>query len=247
MANEFDFLEAKKMEDWDHYIRFFAENDPYQRLRGIHNGVKWYDHTNPLITHASIQNENTYKAKEYRMKCKKPVVFDECRYEGNIPWTWGNLTPEEMVNKIWLWITNGGYAGPGDTYVTEQPLQWPEKSSDVLWWSKGGTMKGKSQDRIKFLKGILESAPGNLSPPAILADFDVNNIVTYKNEYFLAYLNRDQSRYIVLDLPENVNYSIEVIDAWNMTITPLDGIYSGKCMVELPQKQMTALRIMKIK
>jgi hypothetical protein len=74
MANEYDFMNDKKMEDWNHYIQLFAEKDPYNHLRGIHNGSVWYDHTNPFLTHASIQNDETFRAKEYRKKYKKPVV-----------------------------------------------------------------------------------------------------------------------------------------------------------------------------
>ena len=247
MANEYDFMKSKKMDDWQHYIKFFADNDPYQRLSGIHNGSVWYDHTNPLITHASIQNEDTHRAKELRIKYKKPVLFDECRYEGNIPWSWGNLTPEEMVNKFWRGVTNGGYVGHGDTYVTEQPLQMPNKSSDVLWWSKGGVMKGKSQDRIKFLKEIIEQAPGYLSPAVIFQSWMPFSSVTYNNEYFLAYFNRDQPRSMVFNLPKNRDFKVEIIDAWNMTIQPVDGKFSGQCMIELPQKPMTAVRFTQIK
>jgi len=82
MANEYDFMNNKKLSDWDYYIEQFAQKDKFHHLIGIHNGVKFYDHTNPFITHASIQNEDTYRAKEYRIKYKKPIVFDECRYEG---------------------------------------------------------------------------------------------------------------------------------------------------------------------
>jgi len=59
MANEYDFMKAKNIDDWEHYIKFFAKKDPYNYLRGIHNGFKWFDHTNPYLTHASIQNEDT--------------------------------------------------------------------------------------------------------------------------------------------------------------------------------------------
>jgi hypothetical protein len=246
MANEYDFMRSKKMEDWHHYIKYFSENDPYQRLRGIHNGSVWYDHTNPLITHASIQNEDTHRAKELRMKYKKPVIFDECRYEGNIPWSWGNLTPEDMVNKFWRGIVNGGYVGHGDTYVTEQPLQWPNKSSDVLWWSKGGVMKGKSQDRIKFLKEIIGEAPGHLRQATIFQSWMPYSTVTFNNEYFLTYFNRDQPRSMVFNLPKNAYFKVEIIDAWNMTIHPVEGKFTGNCMIELPQRQMTAVRFTKI-
>jgi hypothetical protein len=245
MANEYDFMRSKKMDDWDHFIRIFAEEDPYNHLRGIHNGSSWYDHTNPLITHASIQNEDTYRAKELRNKYMKPVVFDECRYEGNIPWSWGNLTAEEMVNKFWRGFINGGYVGHGETYVTEVPLKFPDKSSDVLWWSKGGVLKGGSHERIKFLRGIIDAAPGKLKPSVIFQSWMPFSSVTYNSEYFLAYFNLDQPRSMVLNLPGNANYRIEIINAWDMTIQPVAGTFSGRCMVELPQKPMTALRIIK--
>jgi len=246
MANEYDFMNEKKMDDWNHYIIMFADNDPYNRLRGIHNGSVWYDHTNPLITHASIQNEDTQRAKELRARYKKPVIFDECRYEGNIPWSWGNLTAEEMVNKFWRGVTNGGYVGHGDTYVTEQLLQWPDKSSDVLWWSKGGVMKGKSQDRIKFLRQIIESSPGSLNPVNIFEWLMGYSAGSYKDEFYLVYYNLDQPRSQIVKLPENSTYRIEIIDAWNMTITPVTGEFRGKTLVQLPQKPFMALRITKI-
>jgi hypothetical protein len=70
-------MRNKKLSDWDHYIEQFAKKDKFHHLIGIHNGSRIYDHSNPLITHASIQGEDTYKAKEYRTTYKKPVVFDE--------------------------------------------------------------------------------------------------------------------------------------------------------------------------
>ena len=245
MANEYDFMKGKTLEDWDHYIRLFAEKDPYNRLRSIHNGAVWYDHSNPLLTHASIQNEETSRAKEIRLKYKKPVVFDECRYEGNIPLSWGNLTGEEMVNKFWRGVTNGGFVGHGETYVTENPAKWPQESNDVLWWSKGGVLRGKSPERIKFLRQIVESSPGFLRPVTILEWWMPFSTVGYKDEYYLVYYNMDQPRSVILNLPEQSKYEIEIIDAWDMTISPIDGQFSGTSLVQLPQKPLTALRITK--
>ncbi len=246
MANEFDFMKEKTMDDWDHYIRLFAENDPYNHLRGIHNGAVWYDHTNPLLTHASIQNEDTYRAKEHREKYKKPVVFDECRYEGNINWSWGDLTPQEMVNKFWRGVTNGGFVGHGETYVTESPVKWGYESHDILWWSKGGILRGQSHERIKFLKGIIESAPGNLYPAVNFEWWMPYSALAYKDEYFLNYYNMDQPRSQILNLPQHSKYKIEVINGWDMTITPVLGEFTGKCLVQLPGKPFTALRITKV-
>jgi len=75
MANEYDFMKEKTLSDWDYYIGQFAKKDKYHHLISIHNGSKFYDHTNPLITHASIQSEDTYRAKEYRKRYNKPIVL----------------------------------------------------------------------------------------------------------------------------------------------------------------------------
>jgi hypothetical protein len=246
MANEYDFMNEKTMDDWNHFIRLFAEEDPYNHLRSIHNGSTVFDHTNPALTHASIQNEETFKAKELRRKYKKPVIYDECRYEGNINWSWGDLTPEELVNKFWRGVTNGGFVGHGETYVTENPVKWGYESKDVLWWSKGGVLRGQSQERIKFLQQIIETAPGYLTPVVNYEWWMPYSAVSFKDEYFLNYYNMDQPRSQIINLPEGSKYRVEIINAWDMTITPVKGEFSGKSLIQLPQKPLTALRITKI-
>lgn len=244
MANEWDFMEAKKPGDWDYYIEQFATKDPFHHLIGIHNGVKFYDHTNPYLTHASIQSEETYRAKEYRRKYNKPVVFDECRYEGNIPWSWGNLTAQSLVEKFWRGVTNGGYVGHGETYVTEQPVGFPNKSSDVLWWSKGGILRGESPLRIMFLRRIIESAPVNMKPIPLFTWMPFS-CIGIDGEYYLGYLNDAQPGSIVIDLPGYSFFTVEIIDTWNMTITMIEKKFSGNSLIELPAKPYTAVRIIK--
>ncbi len=244
MANEWDFMEAKKLSDWDYYIEQFAKKDKYHHLIGIHNGVKFYDHTNPSITHASIQSEDTYRAKEYRKKYKKPVVFDECRYEGNIPWSWGNLTAQSLTEKFWRGFTNGGYVGHGETYVTENPVKFPNESADILWWSKGGVLRGESPERIKFLRKIIEAAPPYLKPIPLFTWMPFS-CIGIEHEYYLGYLNDAQPRSIVIDLPEDALYNVEIIDTWNMTITPIEKKFSGHSLIELPSKPYMAVRIIK--
>jgi hypothetical protein len=244
MANEYDFMRNKKLEDWKYYIEQFAHQDKFHHLIGIHNGVKFYDHTNPYITHASIQNEDTYRAKEFRMKYKKPVVFDECRYEGNIPWSWGNLTAQTLVEKFWRGVTNGGYVGHGETYVTEDPIQFPNQSSDILWWSKGGVLRGESHERIKFLRSIIEAAPAQMNPIPLFTWMPFS-CIGVEHKYYLGYLNDAQPRSIVIDLPIDALYQVEVIDTWNMTITLLQKKFSGHSLIELPAKPYMAIRIVK--
>jgi hypothetical protein len=245
MANEWDFMDAKKLSDWDFYIEQFARKDKFHHLIGIHNGVKLYDHTNPYITHASIQNEETFKAKEFLNKYKKPVIFDECRYEGNIPWSWGNLTAQSLVDKFWRGVTNGGYVGHGETYVTENPLKLPSESSDILWWSKGGVLRGESPERIKFLRNIIEAAPAQMKIIPLFTWMPFS-CIGIPHEYYLGYLNDAQPRSIVIDLPNDASYQVEVIDTWNMTITPLQNKFTGRSLIELPAKPYIAVRIIKL-
>jgi hypothetical protein len=246
MANEYDFMRSKKTSNWDYYIGQFATKDKFHHLIGIHNGTTFYDHTNPFITHASIQAEDTYRAKEYRTKYKKPIVFDECRYEGNIPWSWGNLTAQSMTEKFWRGFTNGGYVGHGETYVTEDPVVYPEKSSDVLWWSKGGVLKGESPERIKFLRQIIEAAPPELKPIPLFTWMPFS-CVGIEHEYYLGYLNDAQPRSVIINLPKDASYHVEVIDTWNMIIKPLEKKFSGRSLIDLPGKPYTAVRIVREK
>ncbi len=58
LANEYDFMTErpkghrgnKQFSDWDRFFSILQKEDPHQRLRGIHNGSKWYDHTRDWVT-----------------------------------------------------------------------------------------------------------------------------------------------------------------------------------------------------
>lgn len=246
IANEYDLLESKSKADWDRIIATVSTQDPYGHLLSIHQAYELYDHSKSSISHVSVQSEATHLAGDLRARYHKPVIYDECRYEGNIRITWGNLTPQEMVNKFWRGFTKGAYVGHGETYTTEKPLRASSASNDILWWSKGGSLKGMSQTRIKFMRTMFEAAPGTLEPVGfpLLKGLDYGAI-GYKEDYFLVYFNMDQPVSAELSLPDN-NYTIEIIDTYNMIIKKLDEKFSGTSVIKLPQKPGTALRIVKI-
>ena len=43
----------------------------------------------------------------FRELYHKPIVYDECKYEGNITNQWGRLTAREMVQRFWLGTMSG--------------------------------------------------------------------------------------------------------------------------------------------
>ncbi|MFN2155226.1 MAG: DUF5060 domain-containing protein [Anaerolineae bacterium] len=235
LANEYDLMRSKRMADWDRFFRIVQESDPSQHLRSIHNCRTFYDHGKPWVTHCSIQRHDLDQVTEWRELYRKPVVVDECGYEGNIERRWGNLTPQEMVNRFWEGTARGGYVGHGETYLH------PE---DVLWWSKGGVLRGQSPARIGFLRQIVEEGPSRPVEP-LHEDWKIA-CVGVEGEYYLCYLGGDrQSARWTIDLPEDVPFTIEVIDTWEMTRTRLEGTYSGRCEIPLPGKPSIALRICK--
>ncbi len=262
-ANEYDLFFERKMEDWDHYMQLVQQEDPYNHLRSIHNCGTFYDHTQPWVTHCSIQSHVINRVPVWRQMYNKPVVIDECGYEGDIHMMWGDLSPEEMVMRFWLGFVNGGYVGHGETYVN------PE---EVLWWSKGGELHGESAPRIAFLREIFEQAPD--LTPVIKTDNEFNDLMSeegrqrmfnrrqntdrvivegswnveacgYHNDnYYLFYFGMHQPasrNYVFYD----GSYRVDVIDTWNMTIETVAENATGRTCVNLPGRKFMAIRAQK--
>lgn len=235
LANEFDIMDSKTDTDWERIFRIIQQEDPCQHLRSIHNCVRWYDHGKPWVTHASVQHSDLYSVPRWRDQYRKPIVVDECCYEGDIHWLWGNLTAEQMVNRFWIGTVGGGYVGHGETYLH------PE---EVLWWSKGGVLHGGSPPRIAFLKQVLDAAPpGHLEPQKDRWDHRGAHI---GEEYYLYYYARRQPAQDLYHLPETHAYQADILDVWNMTMTPVEGRFRGKFMLKLPGKPFTAVRFQRV-
>ncbi len=234
MANEWDFVKEKKLSDWDRYFQIVQENDPHQHLRSIHNGSVLYDHGKPWVTHTSIQGDDFGKTEEWLRAYKKPVLFDECKYEGNIPRRWGNISGLEMVRRFWLATVSGAYGGHGETFLNAE---------EVLWWSKGGVLHGESPQRITFLRKILEEGPAEGLNPLPNQKYPC---AARENEYYLYFYDLHQPAEMDYDLPEKVSLRAEIIDPWAMTITPLPGVHRGKFVLRLPGKPYQAVRFRKV-
>lgn len=154
LANEYDCMEAFKKDDWDCIDTYFAENDVYGHMLSCHHMIENYDFSKEHITHCSLQGDAA-TVEKYMKKYNKPVLIDECGYEGNIFCHWGHISGFEMVNRMWHCVVMGGYCTHGETFMH------PE---DILWWGKGGKLYGESPARIRFLKGIINELPGALEP-----------------------------------------------------------------------------------
>lgn len=264
MANEYDICFARTIEDWHSFEEIITENDPYRHLLGNHNCIVYYDNARPNITHLSIQTANLDKASDWMKQFKKPVVYDECCYEGDLPLNWGNLSAKEMTRRFWKAFTVGAYCTHGEVFLSDD---------EVLWWAKGGTLKGQSPERIAFLRRVFEDIPGPLTEWELFtsdmqvtpemaetwqrflalrgqlseAELDALNSKDkdcrghYGEQVYLQYLGQHCNATLKWKLPENRKYRVEVIDTWNMTRdTVLTGV-NGEIDIDLPGREDMAV------
>jgi len=220
LANEWDIPRIKDTINWERIGNLLQTKDPHKRFRGIHNWYNsedhFYDHTRPWITHTCTQTSQFYNAIKWRNQYKKPLLFDEMRYEGDVESGWGNMSSEEMASYFWMAGLSGGYPTHGDTYVNDS-----DTLTEVRWWAKGGSLVGKSPERIRFFKQVMESAPVYEMTPEIFDNGDPKNlnnniyIFSKKGEFYLAYVAEENQK-IEINLPGIKEYKLNVIDTWNM-------------------------------
>ena len=265
MANEYDLVYFKTMEDWYALEETVVKNDNYGHLLSNHNCFLFYDFHRKNVTHCSCQTVQIFKAAKFMKEYRKPVCFDECCYEGDIEPEWGNISAKEMVARFWRAYSVGAFATHGETFRSDD---------EILWWSKGGRLKGQSPERIAFLKSIVEELDGVIEPwtPDMgfadaggnMADSPIFKQVkkwfttlseeqlafgeekatkyTGKTEHaFIRYFNIECISQAHMNLPEDKDYRIEVIDTWNMTRTVYAEHASGSVIVELPGKEGMAV------
>lgn len=242
LANEYDLMRAKTLEDWEHYAALLCEKDPYHHLRSIHNCMAFYDHTRPWITHCSMQRQDLYRHVEYttdyRVRYGKPVVWDEIAYEGNIDMGWGNISGRELTRRFWEASLRGGYAGHGETFL---------HPDDILWWSHGGELHGQSPERIRFLLSILKETPGHglKQGPGAFDELVAVPDTMMPQGYEIHYYGFGCPSFRDFYKEDGAEYQVEVIDTWNMTVTDV-GVHSGKFRVSLPGREYMAIRLKQI-
>jgi hypothetical protein len=260
LANEWDFMRRKRESDFARFGEIVFHDDPYHHLLSIHQGTRLFNHNLPWITHASIQSpsavQTAARARAYRDTYHKPIVYDEVQYEGNIPSGFGRLSAEEMVFRFWNATVAGTYCGHGETYRSDD---------QVLWWSKGGVLKGQSPARLAFLKKVFDEAPAEGIDP-----IDPHPEMGGRpGEYYLAYFGKQTPTNWTLEIPrpsagdvqltDGMKFTVDVLDTWDMTVTSVPGDFAlnkkdedsyidkdGRS-VELPGKPYMAIRVKRTK
>lgn len=235
LANEYDLIKTgykSEISAWQRLIRFVHDSDPYGHLISIHQMSEMYDHTDPNITHCSVQRTEMYLTAEYtdtwRQKHGKPVVIDECVYEGDLnPW-WGGITARELIRRFWEATARGGYMGHGETYANEN-----------IWWSHGGKLYGESAPRIRFLRRIMEECPDiRFTSTSGMTETACGKA---GDNAMLVYFGNYQPHKYELHLPETAKYKVQIIDTWNMTTDEYPKPVSGTAEIPLPGKPYIAL------
>lgn len=225
LSNEYDYVKAKTMDNWVELIQTVKDNDPYGHLISIHGSTATYfPYEQYGLTHTSVQDEGPLmslgRASIVRNIFNIPVVFDEVRYEGNLPYRWGRMSGEEMIAEMWTGLTQGTYVTHGECY------QMHDGDFDTIFWAKGGQWRGESWKRIPFMRKVLADLPG----PLQMADVSRDDLTSTAGDgYYLVYFGKQMHDSWVFNLPQkNASYgklkpgtffSVEIIDTWNMTIT----------------------------
>lgn len=234
IANEYDLVKSKTMSDWDRFFRITVAEDPYSHLRSIHHSGPIYDNSKPWVTHASLQRYDFENTAERRAAWRKPIIYDEMQYEGDIERRWGNLSAEEMTRRFWLAIVYGAYASHGEVFMSD---------NEEATWSDAGRLRGDSGPRIAFLRALIEkiTATGLNEPPVA---YYLN--AGTPNQLYLYYLDYHRPARYDFPLPTTATFSATLIDPYNMISKPLPGTFSGKSRIALPDKPYQAIVFQKV-
>jgi len=256
LANEFDLIHAMTDADWDHAFQLVQSTDPYGHLRSIHNSKRFYNNALPWVTHASIQNGSAVKdpgrAELYRDVWRKPVVYDEVKYEGNIRQRWGQLTGQEMVERFWSGVVAGTYVGHSECL--------PDATGG-MWLNEGRVLRGQSPPRLAFLRKVLDDSPPDGIDP--IDPWQDTRMGGQPGKYYLLYFGTDAPaswtfRLYKDGLAGGMKFKVDILDTWAMTITPVDGDFVTKKAdnytfvdatarsIPLPSKPYLALRIRRV-
>lgn len=263
IANEWDLVKYKTHADWIALSKTVATADPYHHLSSIHGSTaKYIEYWLPWYTHASIQDEapvmNWGAASILRNAYYKPIIYDEVGYEGNLASRWGRYSGEEMTYLMWMGAIGGTYVTHGESFMFKDAM-------DTIFWAKGGIFKGNSWKRAGFLRRIMEESPGPWEMSDVSRDFKT---ASGGDGHYIIYFGKEMNEYWDFNLPgkngsfarlsSERKFKVEIIDTWNMTITPVNDVFETapvedyrlfdkkRKRIRLPMNPYLALRITEI-
>src|ERR1051325_3713398 len=152
----------------------------------------------------------------------------------------------------------GTYVGHGETYQSDD---------QILWWSKGGVLKGQSPARLKFLRDVLEDSPAAGIEP--IDRWQHPEMGGQASLYYLVYLGKEMPASWEFAIPrppqgsgippaDGMKFTAEVLDTWNMTTTAVAGVFTLKRKdnyffadqdgrkISLPGRPYMAIRIKRV-
>jgi hypothetical protein len=267
LANEYDLLRKQPLANWDAWTDALIANDPYHHLISIHSyTAQYYKYWDERYTHCSIQDqapvEELGRPAIVLNIYKKPVIFDEVCYEGDMDARWGWLSGQEELYRMWNAYMSGTYCSHSECFQYGDPHDFRR---DFL--AVGGKWQGESWKRINFMRQILADMPRPMYHPD--SSWDTSNSACGPG-YYMVYLGKQVAKEWRFDLPirnqrntyprmqEGEKYRVEIIDTWNMTITThpqiittkkQDGyrmIAEGDIPIPLPEQPYLLLRIKRV-
>ncbi len=221
LANEWDLLKAKTVDNWKTLSTLAVKNDPYRHLCSIHGGTAvYFDYQMPEYTHVSIQDEGPVQSSTssatLRMIFGKPVICDEVGYEGNYA-RWGRYSPQQMTYLVTNGVMGGIYVTHGEVYLFD---------NKPMHCAIGGELKGESWRRIKFLRSILEEAPNPVEMSDISRDFlsstagDGYYFINFGKQIQDSWLFNLPARNAIYKRPApGSRFKVDIINVWEMTVT----------------------------
>ena len=180
-------------------------------------------------------------------------IRDRVKYEGNIDKRWGQLTAPEMVQRFWEGTIAGAYVGHGEVLTVS--------GSNDTWTDSGGELRGQSAPRLAFLRSVVEAAPASGLDP--VDKWQDTRLAGQPGQYYLLYFGATQPASWPFVLPkaglqDDDAFQVDLLDTWNMTITPVPGKFTMKKRdaytfadqagrsVPLPGQPWLALRIRRV-
>ncbi|MET7336544.1 DUF5060 domain-containing protein [Nonomuraea sp. NPDC005650] len=220
-ANEYDFNRAKTVRDWDDILRTIQRLDPYEHLRSIHNGTRMYEV-------ASLYDNTKPWITHQSIQHWDATLTDEWLRACPKPVVIDEISYEGNIGKRWGNVTGAelvdrfweGMTRGGHVGHGESLAGFQKRA----WIGNGGGLYGESPARIGFLREVMEARHDGV---------------------LLRYLGRRRPSSVTVELPEG-DYEVELIDAWNMTITPVDGVHRDRVRVGLPSRPYLALRMTRV-